>query len=80
MINFDEALKKANEYHKHLCVVRSAELNDSWVFTMGSLVGETAYGPKPIRVMKDDGEAHEWDTMKYHKEFKEKFLREIELK
>ena len=79
MIEFREALKKANEYHNHLYAVRGAELSDSWVFTMGSINGETVYGPKPIRVMKSDGRTYEWDTIKHSNEFKEKFLSKVDL-
>ena len=79
MIEFREALKKANEYHAYLSAIRVAELIDSRVFTMGSIDGETVYGPKPIRVMKSDGKTYEWDTIKYSNEFKEKFFNKVDL-
>ena len=79
MISLKEAIQKANEYHSDLRVIRCAELDDSWIFTLGGSNGETVYGPKPIRVMKKDGKAHEWDTINNNSEFKKRFLRKIEI-
>lgn len=79
MIGLEKALEKANKYYNNLEVSVGSELNDSFVFGYAYSNGTPAYGIKPVRVMKDDGEINEWDTMKHSKEFKEKFLREIEL-
>lgn len=80
MIDFEKALEKAKTFNKNLLVSVCSELKDSWIFGYSYTNGTPAFGIKPVRVMKDDGEAHEWDTMKHSKEFKEKFSREIELK
>ena len=79
-ISFRKALRIANKQHKHLYALRCGELDDSWVFVMGAPWGRIAYGPSPIRVMKDSGEAFAWNTMKNHKEYSEKYVKEIYFK
>lgn len=79
MISLKEAIQKANEYHNNLRVIRCAELDDSWIFTLGKSNSEAIYGLKPLRVQKNDGKIYEWDTIKNNSEFKKRFLKEIKI-